>query len=263
MATPINNSDFKTIGQVNEMIILANSKPRKCPFCGKEFVPAELVILGKKRTVYGAACNCYDKEQKRKAEQERKEWLQEKFKNANIGKRYQNITLEMLEEMGTENVAAAKKYVADFNPESGSSIHMIGEFGNGKTSLGYAIIKALLPKFNCVSITWNEFVTRCYYAKSFASTETVQQLLDWISQFDLVMIDEFVINIKDDKEINLATSLLDNLYKDNKCFILINNPCDIQDMVKVPRLGKLLDRVKDQAKIFTFRHESYRGVKNA
>ena len=226
-------------------------------------MPCEVTLNGVKRIDYASNCDCYEKEQKAKEEQKRKEWLQQKFKKANIGKRYADITLDKLEAMGTENVAAAKKYVENFNPESGASIHMIGEFGNGKTSEGYAIIKALLPKFNCVSITWNEIVTRCYYAKAFDSSETIDQILKWLAQFDLIMIDEFVINIKDDKEINLATALFDNLYKDNKCFILINNPCDIVDMKKVPRLGKLLDRVKDQAEIFTFKHESYRGVKNA
>lgn len=263
MATVINNSDWQSSGQIIEAIIKEAGRKHVCPKCGKEDVPCEVTRNGVKRIVYASNCDCYEKEQKAKEEQKRKEWLQQKFKKANIGKRYADITLDKLEAMGTENVAAAKKYVENFNPESGASIHMIGEFGNGKTSEGYAIIKALLPKFNCVSITWNEIVTRCYYAKAFDSSETIDQILKWLAQFDLIMIDEFVINIKDDKEINLATALFDNLYKDNKCFILINNPCDIVDMKKVPRLGKLLDRVKDQAEIFTFKHESYRGVKNA
>lgn len=263
MATIINNSDFKNAGQVIDNVLVQNSLPRTCQYCGKAYKPIELEVKGIKRKVYAANCNCYDENKKKEEAQKHKEWLQEKFKKANIGKRYFDITLEKLEEWGTENIAAAKEYVSNFNPESGASIHMIGEFGNGKTSEGYAIIKALLPKFNCLAITWNEIVTRCYYAKAFDATETVDQILNWLSQFDLLMIDEFVINIKDDKEINLATALFDNLYKDNKCFILINNPCDIIDIKKVPRLGKLLDRVKDQAKIFTFKHASYRGVKNA
>lgn len=245
-------------------LIKENSSPKNCQYCGKPFKPCEITVLGRTSTVYACDCNCYEKEQARKAAEKRKEWLKEKFQNANIGKRYADITLDILEEWGTENVAAAKEFVEKFNPEEGKSLHFIGEFGNGKTSLGYAILKALLLKnFNCVSITWNDFVTRCYYAKSYASTETVEQLLAWICQFDLVMLDEFVVNVKDEKEINLASTLFDNLYKDNKSFILINNPCDITDIKTVARLGKVLDRIKHQAEILKFTHPSYRRSENA
>lgn len=252
-----------TINEENAKLLKEHSAPKKCQWCGKPFVPVEVSLFGQKKIVYAVDCNCYEVKQAEKEAAKRKENLQSKFKIANIGRRYENITLELLEKLGTENVAEAKRYIKYFNPNNGNSIHMIGEFGNGKTSLGYAIIKKLLTRYNCTTLTWNDFITRCHYAQSFNSEETVAQLVHWLSSFDLVMLDEFVVNIKDEKEINLATTLFDNFYKDNKCFILINNPCDITDMQKIPRLGKLLDRVRQQAVKFVFKHSSYRRSENA
>lgn len=253
-----NINDHKTQNNVISSLLAIGSVPKNCEYCGKPFVKTEVSMFGRKKTVYALDCDCLTKKDKDDEKKRREEFLQNKFAKANIGKRYADITLDKLVKMGTENVFNAKKYVNEFDPESGKSIHMIGEFGNGKTSVGYAIVKELVPNFNCVSITWNEFVTRCYYSKSFGSRETLEQILNWISQFDLVMLDEFCVNIKDDKEINLATELFDNWYKDNKCFILINNPCDIVDMKKIPRLGKLFDRAREQAEKFIFEHGSYR-----
>ena len=108
--------------------------------------------------------------------------------------------------MGTEHIAEAKTYVEKFNPENGRSIHMIGQFGNGKTSVGYGITKELLEKgFNAVSTTWTDFVSRCYYAKNFSSKETIEEILNGYSKFDFVMLDEFVINTKKEEETILAS----------------------------------------------------------
>ena len=139
---------------------------------------------------------------------------------------------------------------------------MIGDFGNGKTSVGYGILKKLLQKgFNGIHLTWIDVVNRYYYAKSFTSEEKVDRILYDLSCFDVVVLDEFVLNTKDEKEINFATELFDRWYKDNKCFVLINNPCDIIEMKKIPRLGKLLDRVREQADLWKFEHGSYRREK--
>ena len=203
-----------------------------------------------------------EKEAQLKAEEQRKkhrEKLLERYQNANIGERYINTTLELLAKMGTENVAEAQEYVKNFNPASGKGLHFIGNFGNGKTSIGYALIKKLVNKgFNCLSTSWNELSLRCHYAKSYDTKETIEQILSDVSKFDFVMIDEFCPNCKDEKEIILATELIDRLYRNNKCFLVINNPCDIQAMKQVPRFGKALDRIREQTQKLIFQHESYR-----
>lgn len=255
----IKYSEFESVGSIVDNIISKQAEPKKCEFCGKEYLETEIDVLGRKSIVFCVPCDCLDKEQKKKEEAAAKERLREKFQKANIGKRYIGMTLEKLEKMGTEHIADAYDFIENFNPESGNSIHMIGIFGNGKTSVGYATVSALLKKgFNCVALTWSDIVSRCYNAKNFNTTETLEGILNGLSHFDLVMLDEFVVNIKDDKEINLATELFDRWYKDNKCFLLINNPCDIQDLRTVPRLGKLLDRVREQADKWVFEHKSYR-----
>lgn len=239
------------------------SQPMKCSFCGKDYVPTKISVCGRERTVYSAACNCYEEKQKQKEKEQREEALRRKYERANIGKRYIDITLDELERLGTENVAAVKSYIVRFDSDNGKSLHLIGEFGNGKTSVGYAALKELIKKgFNGIYITWTDIVNRCYYARSFSSKETVGEILNDLSRFDIIVLDEFVIDTKDEKEVNLATELFDRLYRDNRCFILINNPCDIKAMKTVERLGKLLDRVREQAKILKFSHASYRRGEN-
>lgn len=252
-----------TIKDTIQDVINEHTEPQKCSICGKEYIPTKIKIGNRESVVYALPCNCLEEREKQRKEEERRknreEKLRLKYQRANIGKRYMNITLEILEEMGTENVAAAKKYVQDFNPESGASLHLIGEFGNGKTSVGYAILRELLQAgFNGIYLTWLDIVNRFYYAKSFNSEEKIEGVLVDLSNFDIIVVDEFVINLKDEREINLATELFDRLYRDNKCFVLINNPCDIADMKNVPRLGKLLDRVREQAEKLIFTHSSYR-----
>lgn len=258
----INNTDFSTIGSLCGEIMQEAEKPRVCEFCGKPFAKTTLYLkfCNKTSVVYCRDCDCYTKEQERKEQEKRKKALREKYERANIGKRYIDITLQKLDELGTEHTKDALQYVKNFNPENGASLHLIGEFGNGKTSVGYATLRELLScGFNGLYITWIDIVNRCYYAKSFNSQEKIDSILVDLSRFDILVLDEFVINLKDDREINLATELFDRLYRDNKCFILINNPCDIKDMKTVPRLGKLLDRVRQQAEILKFTHESYRS----
>lgn len=230
-----------------------------CPICGSAKEKIEINIGETKRYVWAVTCNCWDKQADERKKRAHKEFLQKKFANANIGKRYENITIEKLAELGTEHVFEASKYIKEFNPKSGNGLHFIGTFGNGKTSLGYAILKKLILKsYNCIFITWTEFVTRCNYARSFDAKETIEQILKWISRFDLVMLDEFVINTRSESEINLACELFDRWYRNNKCYILINNTCDISEMKNVPKLGKLLDRVFEQTQKCMFKHESYR-----
>jgi len=229
-----------------------------CPVCGKAREKMEINICGNRRYVWAVTCDCLDKQEEKQKKQVHKEFLQKKFNNANIGKRYEKVTIEKLAELGTEHVFEASKYIKEFNPESGKGLHFIGTFGNGKTSLGHAILKKLLPNYNCIFITWTEFITRCNYSKSFDSKETIEQILKWISKFDLVMLDEFVINTRSESEINLTCELFDRWYRDNKCYILINNTCDISEMKTIPKLGKLFDRVFEQTLKCVFKHESYR-----
>jgi len=229
-----------------------------CGYCGKEKTPQEIEFMGIKKTVWADACNCYHEMFIKTEKEKHVEFLKNKFQSANIGKRYENITLESLIKLKTEHTEDAEKYIKEFNPESGKGLHFIGEFGNGKTSVGHAILKKLLPDYNCLFITWNEFVTRCNYAKSYDSEETIEQILNWISKFDLVMLDEFVINTRYETEINLACELFDRWYRDNKCYILINNPCDIEEMTNIKKLGKLFDRVYEQTTKHIFKNKSYR-----
>lgn len=255
----VKNNDFSTIGSLCNEVMQEAAEPKKCKICGKLYRAITIEALGRKTKVFAVDCDCHIKEQERKEQEKRKAALRERYQRANIGKRYIDITLEKLERLGTEHVADAQEYVENFNPESGASLHLIGEFGNGKTSVGYAILRALLSKgFNGLYITWIDVINRCYYAKSFNSQEKVDTILVDLSRFDIFVLDEFVINTKDDREVNLATELFDRLYRDNKCFVLINNPCDIQEMKTVPRLGKLLDRVREQAEKLIFKHSSYR-----
>lgn len=250
----------ETMSSAIQPLIQNAAQPRVCAICGKPYVKRTFKILNREKVLYCCDCNCYKKREK---EEEQKRWaeaLRKKYERANIGKRYIDVTLQQLEALGTEHVEDAYKYIREFNPENGNSLHLIGEFGNGKTSVGYATLRQLLSYgFNGLYITWIDIVNRVYYAKSFTSEETVERILADLSHFDILVLDEFVINLKDDKEINLATELFDRLYRDNKCFILINNPCDITDMKTVPRLGKLLDRVRQQAKTLVFKKKSYRS----
>lgn len=234
-------------------------EPPVCKYCGKQYIQQDLKFHERTIKVWSVPCDCLDRVEAEEQRKKHREKLLERYQNANIGERYINTTLELLAKMGTENVAEAQEYVNNFNPASGKGLHFIGNFGNGKTSIGYALIKKLVNKgFNCLSTSWNELSLRCHYAKSYDTKETIEQILSDVSKFDFVMIDEFCPNCKDEKEIILATELIDRLYRNNKCFLVINNPCDIQAMKQVPRFGKALDRIREQTQKLIFQHESYR-----
>jgi len=237
---------------------MSDKQDLTCLYCGKPKKAEIITVLGMEKTVYCVDCDCYQKEQERIKKEKFAEFLKGRFKQANIGKRYENITLEKLIELNTEHASEVIKYIKDFKPESGNGLHFVGTVGNGKTSLGHAILKKLLPEWNCLYITWSEFVNRCQMSKSFTSDENLEQILIWIAQFDFVMLDEFVINIKSEFEINLACELLDRWYRNNKCYLLINNPCDIQDMLTIKKLEKMFDRISEQTEKLIFEHKSYR-----
>ena len=237
---------------------ILNNQELNCSYCGKPKKAEKVMTLGVERIMYFVDCDCYQKEQEKNKKEKFAEFLKRRFKQANIGKRYKDITLEKLMELGTEYVLKADEYIKNFNPENGEGLHFVGTVGNGKTSLGHAILKKLLPDWNCLYITWGEFVNRCQMSKSFTSDENIEQILVWIAQFDFVMLDEFVINTKSEFEVNLACELLDRWYRDNKCYLLINNPCDIQEMLTVKKLEKMFDRISEQTEKYVFTHKSYR-----
>lgn len=245
---------------ITNLIEEAIKTPPVCQFCGLPKKKKIINLSGIDRIVYCVVCDCYEKNELRKQKEKEEEFLRNKLATANIGSRYADITLERLKELGTEYTAEAQYYVDNFNPKSGKGLHFIGSFGNGKTSLGHSIIKELIKAHNCLFITWSEFSSRCKNAESYSTDETIEQILKWITKFDLVMLDEFVINTRYETEINLACELFDRWYRDNKCFILINNPCDIEDMKKIPRLGKLLDRLSEQTTKLVFKNKSYRRI---
>jgi len=257
--TPIKNTEFSTVGSLCEAAIAQAAEPRKCKICGKPFKKMMIEAVGEKATVYALDCDCLQKKEIEDAKKTRESRLREKYARANIGKRYENITLEQLQEMGTEHAQDAIKFCDEFKANEGKALHLIGEPGNGKTSIGYATLKRLLEKgFNGVYMTWDDFSNRCYNAKSFNSETTIEKILSDLSRFDIVVLDEFVVNLKSDSEIHLAADLIDRWYRDEKSFILINNPCDIVEMKQIPRFGKLFDRVQQQAEKWEFRHGSYR-----
>lgn len=254
-----------TIKEINRNTVadsiesLQSIEPPVCKYCGKQYIQQDLKFHERTIKVWSVPCDCLDRVEAEEQRKKHREKLVEKYQIANIGERYASITLQKLAQMGTENVQQAQEYVDNFNPTSGKSLHFIGEFGNGKTSVGYSIVKKLIAKgFSCLSTSWNEFSLRCHYAKSYDTKETIEQILSDISKFDFVMIDEFCPNCKDEKEIILATEMIDRLYRNNKSFLIINNPCDIQAMKQVPRFGKALDRIREQSEKLIFRHESYR-----
>jgi len=255
----IKNADFSTIGSLCETAIAEAAEPRKCKICGKPFKPLTLELFGRKSTVYALDCDCLQKKDAADEKKRREDRLREKYARANIGKRYENMTLEQLQKMGTEHAQDAIKFCEEFVSNSGKALHLIGEPGNGKTSIGYATLKRLLEKgFNGVYMTWDDFSNRCYNAKSFNSEITVERIMSDLTHFDIVVLDEFIVNLKSDSEIHLAADLIDRWYRDEKSFILINNPCDIVEMKQIPRFRKLFDRVQQQAELWRFEHGSYR-----
>jgi len=230
-----------------------------CPDCGSPLKQITSNLFGIKRSFWVKECNCYDKKVQTRKEAERKEYLKDKFKSANVGERYLNITLDKLETLKTEHIIDARNFVNTFDSKKSKSLHLIGKPGNGKTSIANAIIKDLTSRnYDCRYITWSDFKQRWDSSKSFTAKSNTTEMMRWLRSFDLVVLDEFIINTKDEKEINLASDLLDSWYRNKKVFILINNPCDIEEMKKIKRLEKSFDRLREQADKWFFEHDSYR-----
>lgn len=237
-----------------------------CPYCGKKQKWFEKTAGDFHIKVPVYDCNCREVEQKKedeKRERERIERLKEKrmqelFTNSLITPFFQTKTFENLNDNIT--VSKCKEYAKNFNPESNKGIQMIGNIGTGKTTLLAAICNYLLKRgYKCLFTTFSDLLSR-FTSHSSNNAGNITELLHWLTEFDLVCLDDIGRETYTDKRKEIAFQIIDTLMNYKVITAFTANPEMIEKLKQIPEMNAALDRLKEMCPIkYEFRGESMRG----
>lgn len=243
--------------QIAQCIKFPINKGRKCPECGKEYVPKEYDKIG---IVYVAACDCSKK--KEIEEQERQEriynyqLLKRRLKDANfpydtLGKRLKTRTCE--------NIEAAKEYIKNFKPRSRQGLYFVGKVGNAKTTLAVCIGKELILRGYKV-----KFMVFSQAIRVLQSTYGTKNPLDFMEQvrefakYDLLIFDDFGREAYKDRTLTDVADFVNYLYTNLNNVIITSNPEMVEKIKQIPDFEAMFDRFFQMTQRKNFKQTSYR-----
>lgn len=249
-----------------------------CEKCGKpyEYSPLELKYNGnvvRRMHRYIPTCDCERKEQeaKEKKAQEHiemhrairaKEARQQKakinFENSMLTPFFREKTFDSLEQ--TEEIKTLRKYAKEFKPRETIGIQFIGNVGTGKTTALAALCNELLDNgYTCLFTTLSNLLDR-FSAYSYSNHGDISQLLQWLTSYDFVVLDDIGRESYTDKRKETAFRIIDTLLNHKVTTAFTANPEMIEKLKRIPEWIATIDRLKDMCKVkFTFTGGSYRG----
>jgi len=254
--------------------LLQPEEMKKCPICGKSYVwyEKELFQGAKRLKVQVPSCNCFEVQEERKRAKELAEYkknrLETLFKNSMMTPLFQEKTFEHL--LLPENLAKykneadilkCKRYAETFNLKTSSGIQMVGKVGTAKTTLLAAICNYLLSKgFSCLFTTLSDLLDK-FSKYSYENSGDVTPLLNWLVEFDFIVLDDIGRETYTDKRKELSFRIIDTLLNHKKCVSYTANPEMITKLKNIPEWNATLDRMKDLCGWkFVFKGESLRGI---
>jgi DNA replication protein DnaC len=151
-------------------------------------------FANRERVIYCPDCDCFDKITAQKEEEAHKQRVKERlirqYKMAQIPVLYEDWTFESVD--NSENKTICEDYAKYFEHHilHGTGLQLVGDVGNGKTTLGICVIKELLAQgYNAIMFSFSEMIrkmTRANLENSGAS-HIVKDLL----HFDFILFDDF------------------------------------------------------------------------
>ena len=245
---------------------------RKCSHCGKPFKLQEINVFGTKKVIQVLDCDCLEKieraEEQRKIDELKKSKLTKLFENSLMTPLFQEKTFELL--LKPENlekykneaiILKCKKYAEVFNPEKSNGIQMIGSIGTGKTTLLAAVSNYLLRNGRkCLFTTFSVLFDR-FSNFSFEHAGDITPLLNWLCEFDFIVLDDIGRETYTDKRKETAFRIIDTLLNHKKVVAITANPEMLEKLKKIPENSATLDRLKEMCKLkFEFKGKSLRGL---
>lgn len=253
---------------------------RKCSICGAEYKTKEFIIGGRKvGEMEIPACNCefqkYEKEQKQRELEKKIQQIKDKTdilkKELNcplMSPLFQIKTFEHIVEINKtinseyeKNLNRCIEYAKEFNKDS-KGLFMIGNVGTGKTTLQACIIHELEKRGKiCLLINFSTLLDLCIQSCSFDAKQSIFQILNTLSKFDYVVLDDIGREKYTDKRLEFAFRVVDSLMNYNVTVSLTANPECFQKLGKIEEYKAIIDRLRFMCpEQMVFNNESFRGA---
>lgn len=257
---------METIGDILQKNQDKDYELPTCPYCGKSYkwFIRDLFLGGDKRTLKVPVPDCKCQElREREAERQRilrhkSERLAKLFSNSMITPLFKEKTFDNLKQ--TIELMKCKEYAKLFDPKTSEGISMIGAVGTGKTTLLAAICNELMTKgYSCLFTTFSDLLDK-FSEYSYEHAGNIRPLLDWLTSFDFVVLDDIGRESYTDKRKETAFRIIDAILNHKTIMAFTANPEMIVKLKKIPEWAATMDRLKEICKYkFTFEGASLRG----
>ena len=200
-----------------------------------------------------------------RAIERKKRQIEQIFSQSMIPPRFQRHTFETFIAITSEqkkNKQAMEDFAKNFlqNLEDGISVILSGKVGNGKTHLACATANYIIANFGktalFLSVVDAFSKIKATYTKKSEITEI--NVINQFSMVDLLILDEFGIQIGSEHEKMLLFRIINKRYENLKPTILISNlsPAEIKNFEE-----RIFDRLKENGILLSFSSESNRKSK--
>lgn len=251
---------------------------RKCSICGKEYKNKTFKIGNIEKTVEIPACDCeyqaYIEKEKAHAEAIRQDKIKAKTEELKkelncplISPLFENKTFEHIVEINKTQDSQYKKnfnrcieYAQNFDKDS-KGLFMIGNVGTGKTTLQTCIIKELEKTGkHCLLINFSTLLDLCIQSCSFDAKQSIFQILNTLTKFDYICLDDMGREKYTDKRLEFAFRIIDSLMNNQVAVSITTNPECFQKLIKIEEYKAIIDRLRFLCpEELVFQNNSFRG----
>lgn len=257
---------------------------KKCKTCGEEYQEnkEDLNYLPRhmrESMKYRPSCDCYEKELKKKQEDQIKENIRlnrearmRKYKSVSVidskfkKSRFDNVDQEKVVRLG-------EKFTKSFIKHDGTDqgLMLYGSVGTGKTLVSACISNELMDQnYGVMAISLGQYLSKIKseYNKDKGNADIVEKdLLELCKECDLLIIDDFGIEKTTEWAIEKIFNLIDARYRAEKSIIITTNlnfnedrtKCEI--MQSFDEKGRIRDRIVEMCYPFFVDGPSKRKVR--
>lgn len=256
---------------INTLLNKTQEQPPHCKYCNTLYKTEKIQLrdgdkILREMLFYKPACTCEAywekieaekqqaklKEQEEKARQERE--LEEKrikakiiFENSLMTPFFKEKIFENLEQ--TPEIKTLREYAKNFKPKESQGIQFIGNIGTGKTTALAALCNELMKQeYTCLFTTLSTLLDK-FSAESYSNHGDITPLLNWLTGYDFIVIDDIGREAYTDKRKETAFRIIDTLLNNKVITAFTANPEMIEKLKKIPEWAATIDRLKEMCKL--------------